>query len=155
MPDVDIDSVDILVSRLPRLFRSPRPRVSSYLSAGWLDLVSSALHDVDGLLAGASAYDLFEIHQIKEKFGRLRIYWSLEREGELALTVHPETKTRLRSTPLDPSELFVAIRERIDAAERETGSVCELCGAAASHSSSGGWHSTLCDSCRAKREATG
>ena len=67
-----------------------QPAFTSYLSAGWLDLVSSALHDVDGLLAGASAYDLFEIHQIKEKFGRRRIYWSLEREGELALTVHPE-----------------------------------------------------------------
>jgi len=66
----------------------------------------------------------YEVHQVKEKFGGLRYYSSLD--------MHPEAA--------------VFIRE----AERLAAVTCENCGAAG-RQRSGGWVRTLCDACEALR----
>lgn len=152
MDDRELDPIGVLVDAFPRLFRGKQPRVWSDLPMGWVDLVSGALRDVDAMLAGSPDHGRFEIEQIKEKFGRLRMYWKLAREGEQVLTVHEETPSRFRTTPRQPSAIFLAIRKRIDEAELASASVCQRCGTSPAGALAAGWLVTLCDGCRARAE---
>jgi hypothetical protein len=63
----------------------------------------------------------YEVYQIKEKFGTLRYYCSVE---------------------TDP-----AVRELIRSAEVASASICETCGAPGIVRNPGGWISTECDGC--------
>ena len=70
----------------------------------------------------------YTVHQVKEKFGGLRFYMSSE---------------------ADP-DVQEAMRALIDEAEQASVRICEDCGSAGELSrSAGGWHQTLCASCRA------
>lgn len=64
----------------------------------------------------------FHVDQIKEKFGGLRFYASCETDEQY---------------------------EAICAAERESYTVCELCGSRENVSSKGGWVKTFCEPCHA------
>ena len=66
----------------------------------------------------------YEVHQIKEKYGTLRFYWS----GN-----HP-----------DGDNL-------IDEAETRSAQTCELCGTPGRLRSNRGWYQTLCDACAESR----
>ena len=95
MDDHELDPISVLIAAFPRLFRGKQPHVWSDPPMGWFDLVWGALRDVDAVLAGSPDHGRLEIEQIKEKFGRLRIYWKLAREGGQVLSVHEETPSRL------------------------------------------------------------
>ena len=153
MDGCELDPIGVLVDAFPRLFRGKRPRVWSDLPIGWIDLVSNALSDVDAVLTRSPDHKRFEIEQIKEKFGRLRVYWKLAREGGLVLTVHEETPSRFRTTPQQPSQLFLAIRKRVDEAELASASVCQRCGTTPARTLGTGWLVTLCDACRIETDA--
>lgn len=66
----------------------------------------------------------YEVHQVKEKFGGLRYYCSLD--------AHPEASQRIRE------------------AEKEASVTCEDCGALGTLRT-GGWMRTLCDKCAGER----
>ncbi|WP_017205600.1 hypothetical protein [Mycobacteroides abscessus] len=71
----------------------------------------------------------YELHQVKEKFGLLRYYYSTEVEG-----------ARDRMNTL------------IRAAQEQAAATCELCGApGARHSNGRGWIMTLCAACAAEK----
>lgn len=84
---------------------------------GWLPLVLPVLDACE--VAGV------EVHQIKEKFGLLRVYTGERPSGS-------------------------GIGSAIQAAEAKSATVCEDCGAYGKRRS-GGWIRTLCDSCDGKR----
>lgn len=76
-------------------------------------------------IAATNPPEEFRFAQIKEKFGELRIYADHGTE---------------------------AIYKLLDAAERESGKVCESCGSRENVTTVGpGWIRTLCQSCRDKR----
>ena len=71
----------------------------------------------------ASLHPSTTIHQIKEKFGGLRVYATTTDEGQ----------------------------DLIDQAEQRSYSTCELCGSIENVSTKGpGWLRTLCEECRQK-----
>jgi len=80
------------------------------ISDGWADLVDNALQQC---CAAFDAHDVgrehFVIHQIKEKFGGLRLYWSHDLEDPL------------------PQKLYVQLEQIVLAAEEKAQVVCEQC----------------------------
>jgi hypothetical protein len=74
------------------------------------------------------------IVQVKEKFGTLRIYLDILSSEEYA------------------SQEFVAFREVIGWAERESSKTCEWCGKPGTSDNRYYWLLTLCTSCKRKRK---
>lgn len=102
----------------PELRSDLRPDFTLPVGSGWSVLVVDLL---DALVAlDAQAPGSVQVVQIKEKFGRLRVY--LARSNRAA------------------SEL-------IDAANRASASICEGCGCDSMIRNRGGWLTTMCDSC--------
>lgn len=73
----DVDCLRKLVEQHPRLFRGEVPYVASWLAPGWAPLVEKLFDDIEGLLDDERAAR-FCVHQIKEKFGALRVYACIE-----------------------------------------------------------------------------
>ena len=71
------DSIDALVDLCPRLFRGQHPRAASSLPEARIKLASRLFNDLDQMLDDDSAPQ-FEVRQIKEQFGRLRVYFWLD-----------------------------------------------------------------------------
>jgi hypothetical protein len=138
-----------LVERFPRLFHGQPPRVASWAPAGWMPLVTTLLEDLDAML-DASEAKRFHIEQIKEKFGGLRVYWSLGPEKTTVMDVSDaQSSQRLECLPKRPSPVFERITARISEAEARAARTCQRCGCAgASKGSERGWLSTLCERCR-------
>ncbi|MGB5110663.1 MAG: hypothetical protein WBO08_03200 [Mycobacterium sp.] len=90
---------------------------------GWLPIIVN----LDAALSALEP-DL-RYHQIKEKFGELRVYTTHD--------THPE------------------VEALITAAERRSRETCEACGAAGTmHKSHDGWLRTLCPPCAAEKNHT-
>lgn len=90
---------------------------------GWHDLIKPPLNRI--LELGG------EIHQVKEKFGTLRLYYTL-----------PKTVSEY-----DRIQVFDMVRQ----AERESAVTCEVCGKPGKLNN-GGWVQTLCDEHKADYE---
>jgi hypothetical protein len=88
---------------------------------GWLKLVDECL----GKLVKLDK--TIKVCQIKEKFGSVRIYWSVS------------TKS------LDNERLYNRIKETVDGYEAASYDVCEICGTYGTLCSKGGWLKTLCE----------
>lgn len=98
---------------------------------GWYDLIVKLCLELDNLFKTQGDKEKFYFFQVKNKFGRLRIYWGYE--GEDA-----ETKIKINSIVLDK--------------EFESGGICELCGAEwTSDSNTSKWQST-CSDCESKKK---
>ena len=92
-----------------------------HVGKGWMGVIKNMYYDI-------MEYDLdpyFEILQIKEKFGGLRVYTGF-----------------FAKSP--PQEVLDIIAE----AEAEAYETCEYCGAKENVTTEGGWIKTLCDDCR-------
>ena len=104
--------------------RQPKRGLSTYdcfeCEEGWHPLIKDALAKIEALgIAG------LEVHQVKEKFGGLRIYLSSYDERAEAI---------------------------IRAAEQEAHETCEACGSKEKVKlRSGGWLRTLCEKCEENR----
>ncbi len=66
-------SIDDLIERHPALFKGKPPRVASFVEAGWSELIDHALTQITAALSPPELAEI-QIVQIKEKFGRVRIY---------------------------------------------------------------------------------
>ena len=98
-----------LVARFPRLFRGNEPSAPSFLPLGWAQLVCELFQDIDQLLNDAQATS-FEVLQVKEKLGRLRV--RVRYSGTLDAEGDPET--RLRALVAEASD--------------QSDAVCRICG---------------------------
>lgn len=142
------DAFDELMRRHPRLFRGKRPQCHCDLPAGWLELADRLCSDLEQI-AGARLDQLVVI-QMKEKLAELRTYFDFGGQStfecdlfgapyEPARADPPDEDgrvRRIRSSPgsvhfsLVPNEpTALALSERIEAAERESHTVCAKCGA--------------------------
>ena len=106
----------------PNLYYPEKPETETLMcfgfecSDGWFDLIyrlSKDLNEMEDLPEG------FEIIQVKEKFGSLRVYPNYDNEK---------------------------IYDRINQAEKEASETCESCGKPG-ELKEGGWMRTLCEEC--------
>ena len=136
--DTDVESayeveprLQQLIDKYPRLFRGKAPIARSEILPGWLQLLAELLQDINRLLSDAEA-TAFEITQIKEKLGSLRLRFRCPGHGILVA----ETVNELlvpgpgqRDTPLVasvyPVERLAAL---VDAASELSEHVCQNCG---------------------------
>jgi hypothetical protein len=150
-------AIDALVARFPRLFRGKHPQVASSVPPGWSALIDRMLADIDGMLDDGCARR-FQVTQIKEKFGGLRVYWRLGRRGSTEIdAVTPEGVLRVRlsaraASAVDQS-VVAQIDARVDQAEAEASSTCQRCGRGDARRRSEGWLVTLCDACEQQEAA--
>jgi hypothetical protein len=114
-----------LVGRWPRWFKLEGDVRHTLMSFGfchgdgWFDILWRLCEDLEPLVAEfeEAAGHQFEVLQVKEKFGELRIY-----------VTHAND----------------AISRRLETAERESFRACEVCGQPGKRRE-GGWIKTLCD----------
>ena len=141
------NEIDELIERFPRLFRGKRLASRCFLPAGWVPQVHELFEDLNELLSDTDAPQ-FQIRQIKEKLGGLRVYWWL---GPPRLG--PDDDGRDARDWYWP-ELHDRLDARIRAAEVECESICQECGAGAAVRQ-GRSLNKLCAACWALRTATG
>ena len=104
----------------------PKTRYSGFdgsVGPGWIPILDRLAADLKAMGWNGS------VQQIKEKFGTLRFY----------------------ANPVGvPEEQSDAFQQRIWEAERESGTICEDCGASGTTGARPGryWILTLCDTCR-------
>ena len=141
--------IDLLVETFPRLFKGRPPRVPSDLPQGWALIVMQLFREIDTLLTDREA-SAFEILQIKEKWGGLRVYWSLGGQRTFTADVHDEEAShRLELGPHAPTPVFERIRDRVLRAEDAAASTCQRCSKPGRRRNQRGWLVTLCEGCTA------
>lgn len=127
---------DLLCEKYPRFYQDrAKTQYQSCMGRGfscgdgWFDLIDKLTTDVEALISHLSEEERPTAAQVKEKFGMLRFYLN---GGE--------------ETPVPE-----AVRELVQIAENESGTICEFCGVPGTFRT-GGWVKTLCDPCHEKRE---
>lgn len=110
------------------LFRS----IGDTTGPGWWKALDRALAEINATMERHPEY-VFNVAQIKEKFGDLRFYWDLylrDENGEVDEALETELRGHLTAV--------------IDRVERECSRLCEVCGDPGS-SRDLLWIKTLCD----------
>jgi len=126
MMDVDVDpQLQRLVAAHAPLFRGAHPEVPSDLAPGWYPLVDGLCSDIEAVLGDACA--MFQVLQIKEKFGGLRVYYRLQCASDF------------------PAGVGARVRDLVQQAEADSKGLCEQCGAPAKLRNREGWLVTLCE----------
>lgn len=110
----------------PLCFPQGAPRCGFYVGDGWLPLIKQLCIDITVELEKLPKEERikFQVSQVKEKFGSLRFYAD--------------------------AVFYGPINDLISKAEKDSESICEICGAPGKIKS-GGWLKALCDSCDTKR----
>lgn len=92
---------------------------------GWAQLISDLTEDIKSRLKKG---DCFKYEQVKEKYGKLRIYYYLTlRDGD--------------------DNRYDEIISLIGAAEEKSATICEKCGGKSKIKSRNKWLTTLCTKC--------
>ena len=120
-----------LIDKYPRLFRGKAPIARSEILPGWLQLLEELLQDINRLLSDAEA-TAFEITQIKEKLGSLRLRFRCPGHGILVAETMNELfvpgsmqKGTVLFASVYPAERLAAL---VDAARDLSERVCQKCG---------------------------
>lgn len=137
-----MDKLSELVVTHPRLFRGNQPVVASDLPTGWFHIVDALCRDIEALLE--SEPDRLEVTQIKEKFGGLRFYYSLEGAEDMFLDIQMDRGIQTIVGHGDGPPLMDQIRSLVDAASLRSTTTCQDCGAPGVRAAWGGWIGTLC-----------
>src|SRR5580765_556624 len=111
------DAVAELIEHFPRIFRGQPPLGHSFLPDGWRKLVTQLFDDIDRMLDGKAASQ-FEVRQIKEKKGRLRV----------RVWLGPPYVVDEEMSKRESHGLLQRIWARISSAEDESERTCESCG---------------------------
>jgi len=119
--------LDTLPDRYPRLFPEGELTWGFQVSPGWSNLVALLCARVDTILQSTPEASM-QVKQVKEKFGRLRFYYSIQDA---------------------PSSVRDAIWQTVEQAENASGVCCEKCGKHAETTSDRGWLRTVCLRCSA------
>ncbi|MCO5099242.1 MAG: hypothetical protein M9884_17500 [Rhodocyclaceae bacterium] len=119
-----------LIARYPRLFGAGPRHPGSWVEPGWAGIVDALFRRIDERLATEPTVR-FETVQVKEKFGRLRVYFELE------------------TSDIDGSAQLALLREEIGRYVEEAGArslrTCARCGSAGTASRNNGVVATLCE----------
>jgi len=143
--------IDVLVNRFPRLFRGRHPRAWSDLPDGWTGVADRLFNDLDAMMSDDEAAT-FEIVQIKEKFGGLRVYWELDGQQTMVIdAISAHSVQHMENSPARPTALFGRVRERVRQAAQQAATTCQKCGSEGATATRSGWVVTLCEACRAKK----
>ncbi len=133
-----------LVAEHPLLLRAKLPRVSSQLSNGWYPLVDQLCRDIE-IVLGPEDSSAFTCHQIKEKFGTLRFYWSYRNASDLNVdALDPSGAVSQFVSSAHSSARHDRIRGLVDAATSASQALCEDCGRPGKLICRGGWYLTRC-----------
>lgn len=129
------------------------PDLGCYIGAGWQPTVLDALAKLHALSTSTGV--TIQPRQIKEKFGKLRIYLDV---GEDSIDDIEELERSESHIRLGPKATLGSVREEAYAivrdAERITGELCETCGTTTPILSNlGGYICRRCPACIAAREA--
>ena len=139
------DAISRLALHHPRLFHGRIPTVESWLSPGWAPIVEALFDAIDTRLDDDQAAR-FRVHQVKEKFGGLRVYVALKS------VAGQDDEDDEPSPPL--SQADEAVRKEISGlirqAEQDAASTCEGCGKPSEIRAIDGYMTTRCDACRAQ-----
>lgn len=119
-----------LIARYPRLFSAGVRHPESWVEPGWTGIVDTLFQRIDERLSREPAVR-FEMIQVKEKFGRLRVSFELE-------TSDPGGASSLTRLQEDLDRYVEEARDR----SRTT---CERCGSAGVTIRKKGTVATLCD----------
>ena len=125
-------NTQILIKAFPNLFRN-----DFYFECGdgWFELIAKVAAFIDTVTRDC------EIAEVKEKFGRLRIYLSLQLDQE--------------GVPTIPEEELSGIYKFINHVEQLSQDICEDCGvdlnATNRKKRTGYWITNLCVTCQDKR----
>ena len=144
--------IDALIERFPRLFKGAQPLVWSDLPQGWAELTDRLFADIDRILDDTAA-KAFQVLQIKEKFGGLRVSWRFAKEETAAIDqedtglVEPPVQK-----PVEPTPLVAGIRARVEQARKEADTTCQQCGNGSAKANNSGYIVTLCKPCRTRAD---
>jgi hypothetical protein len=130
------DPIDVLVQKYPSVFKDMDSNVLYDLPSGWVKLFDDACIELSVILEEERKRTpetpdnpLFVPLQIKEKFGGLRFYYTMNTEND---------------------DLVRTVQRLIDSAEDKSYTVCEVTGKPGEFCKSG-WHfKTLCEELRIK-----
>ncbi len=146
MHELDSDpNMRRLVAEHPLLFREQLPRCSSQLSNGWYELVSTLCRDIE-LVFGVEGCDAFVCHQIKEKFGALRFYWSHGEARDIYIDfidVDGAVSGTISRGEFDSQKTLV--RSLVETAMSASEVTCEECGRPGNLKLKNGWYLTRCN----------
>jgi hypothetical protein len=159
------DELQYLISRHPAIFRGNAPVCANDVAPGWRNLIDQLLFDLEGICG--DQVSKFELRQIKEKFGELRVYFSLKGQAEIATMdgigmIPKEALDAAEATGVvavnrhewgahmqvvsNPSGLSETIRKRIAEATNLSRLICSECGAPGEmRVTESGWYATFCD----------
>ena len=138
-----MNALQRLVAAHPLLFRGAHPRVPSDLPDGWYGLVDELCTRIESVL-GPEDCASFEVVQVKEKYGALRMYFALARAEDHFLDVHIGTGLRTFVQRAKGPPKMDAVRQLIDEASKASLTVCLKCGAPGQRVVRDGWVATLC-----------
>ncbi|HEU4460874.1 MAG TPA: hypothetical protein VFR90_17265 [Methylibium sp.] len=139
-----------LIEAHPALFRGRAPRVASFVPAGWYGLVDQLCTSIEHVL-GPERLPSFEVEQIKEKFGKLRFYYRIDKAGDLVVDLRAADGMQRLTLPAQPaSPERQRLRELVVRAENESAVTCATCGASGALRNLGRWLVVLCEEHRAE-----
>jgi len=133
-----------LMRRYPKQFEN-LPYYMVSIDPGWFEPIEAACRRIDALLTPKERA-LFQWHQIKEKFGGLRMYWN---EGGVYLDfIGPDSLAHIVVEPERPL-LSAQTRERIAGivaeAAKQAATRCQTCGEPGTlRQRESGWLVTAC-----------
>ena len=137
-----MNKISELVAAHPRLFRDTPPVVASDLPSGWFDLVDALCSEIEALLGQEP--ERFAVKQIKEKFGGLRFYYSLEGAEDMFIDIHTDRGIRTIVDKGDGPPPMDQVRSLVEAASLRSTTTCQDCGAPGVRATRGGCVGTLC-----------
>jgi hypothetical protein len=117
------DAIAKLALHHARLFRGRPPIVESWLLPGWTHIVEALFDAIDKRLDDDQAAR-FEVRQVKEKFGGLRVYVEMK-----TVANQDDDDDDDQLPPFSPADEAVseAIFKLIGQAERDAASICGIC----------------------------
>ena len=139
----DAVAMRALIAAHPAIFRGDEPRVWSHLPPGWHEILDRLCVGIEQTLG--DEISRFRVEQIKEKYGGLRFYYSLEGDSRRVIdTLFPGG--RLRMQDHRTGTLAARIDALIDAAEVESERTCRECGEPGKlRESTRGWLRVTCE----------
>lgn len=130
-----------LVRAFPRIFKGHPPRMTTYVDDGWHRLVMELFARIDPHLSNEQSRR-FQVVQIKEKLGRLRIYFRTDSES-----VWQDGSNSVDASALEPrnQRLRDEVRALSASAEDASSRCCQVCGSNGQLRQMHGLKRVLCD----------
>ncbi len=138
-----MDKLEDLIAAHPKLFRGLPPAVPGHIPPGWHALVDELCSAIELLMAPEP--ERIEVTEIKEKFGSLRFYCSVEGAADMFIDLHTEEGLKTLVQKADGPAVMENVRTLVMEAYRRSVRTCQECGAPGLRAVRGGWVSTLCE----------